>query len=127
METDYKTLAEVKSREADELRERLDEQRRRRLERIATQLGFRDPIDVFDLVDAGDADDDARAETALKRVAEQKPYLLGTMHTTETRPTKRSRSKTVEDYEAMSRDQLAELPEEEFQRALRLMKSAGKL
>lgn len=55
----------------------LDQERRvNRVQRLASQLNFRDPSDAIALLDDDDTGDDKSAERALRRLAQKKPYLV---------------------------------------------------
>lgn len=137
---EFKELAESKAREAEENRAELEGLRRElRVERIAKKLRFRDPADVRGRLTAEEADDDTLAENALEKIAAASPHLIDTPAAV--RPeigrvldpsaqlpgTPGSPVKNAEHYEAMSQKDLANLPDEEFKTALKMLKAAGKL
>lgn len=73
---EWQKLAEQRGAELEEAQQKLAEgERQQRVTRIATRLKFTDPTDAFKFVAAADADDDAKAEAALKQLLKDKPYL----------------------------------------------------
>lgn len=113
----WEELAEERQAEAEEAKAeaeaaqyRLDQfQRNLRVQGAATRLGFKDPGDAIRFLDDADTDDDAKTERALKKLAEQKPYLVD-----ERRPTGGaingggSGGLTMDQIKNMSRDEINE-------------------
>lgn len=138
---EFEKLAARREQEAAELRAELAAtKRKQRVTTIAARLHFIDPEDVIGRLTDDEADDDVLAEAALERIAEQKPYLvdkptapkpeIGRVHEPSAdapAPNGNGWPKTADDYDRMTQDELAALPEEEFQHALKVLKAAGKL
>jgi hypothetical protein len=97
-EGQHRELAEQRQRELEaERAERTKSEREARITRLATKLKFVDPADVIGRVSAEDGADDALAEAALARIAEQSQHLIakepaatpeiGVVHTPSAGPT----------------------------------------
>ena len=136
----YKELADAKAAEAAAANAKLAKlERDARVDTIARRLKFRDPADVRGRLSDEEADDDTLAENALEKIAAASPHLIEKAEPPRPEigrvldPSAQlpgqpgAPQKTVEYYEAMSQKDLADLPDEEFKTALKMLKAAGKL
>lgn len=83
----WKELAEAKEAELADLRRERDEaERSQMVVAAATRLHFQDPADAASLLRGVDLDDEVAVESALERLATEKPYLIQRARQRQTAP-----------------------------------------
>jgi hypothetical protein len=110
----WEELASDRMREVEEANARAEAaeynldrfQRELRVNSIATRLGFKDPADAIRFLDDDDTGDDAIAERALKKLAEQKEYLVERRRGSGGPTNGGSKGLTMADIKSMSQDEI---------------------